>query len=494
MPPTSRIETDGNAGKMQWHRTSATFLFQLLDSHGFIPVCFVLFVALRAALVFLVPVEISSDAAWYLSTAVSIANGEGYSEAGYPTAYWPVGYPGFLGALFYLFGPDPLVGQIANLLMAGGSFFLQLELTRRIFRSESTARLSILLLTIYPNHIAYASFLLTEIYFTFLLLLGVYLYITQRGWIWVVVSGLVFGLATLTKPQVVFLPGFLVLFRIFGRQEKGVLRERLIQGAAIYLVMAAVLVPWAVRNSQVFGELILISTNGGATLLTGNNPSADGGYTENDPLVAQRDFSVRDQVESDRRAKELALQWIRDNPERFAVLIPLKIWHLWAKNGEAEWAYQGGYPQYEQYGYVFRTVRWVNQIFYSLLLIGSLLAVVLLINNRRNVVWPWVLVGYCLMIYLTVISIVFSGQPRFHFPAMPWIIMYAAWAADMYSRRQQPERYDAEVPENLQARDSGAPADTSSNVTLFRSLSAISGSSEPGPFSGRSSYFDTRPD
>jgi 4-amino-4-deoxy-L-arabinose transferase-like glycosyltransferase len=385
MLPTSRIETDGNAGNMQWRRASATFLFQLLDSHRLIPVCFVLFVALRAALIFLVPVEMSSDASWYLNRAVSIANGEGYSEAGYPTAYWPVGYPGFLGALFYLFGQDPLVGQMANLLMAAGSFFLQLELTRRIFRSESTARLSILLLTIYPNHIAYTSFLLTEIYFTFLLLLGVYLYITRPGWIWVVASGLVFGLATLTKPQVVFLPGLLVLFRIFGHEEKGDLRERLVKGVAIYFVMAAVLVPWAVRNSQVFGELVLISTNGGATLLTGNNPSADGSYTENDPLVAQRYFSVQDQVESDRRAKELALQWIRDNPERFAALVPLKIWHLWAKNGEAEWAYQAGYPQYEQYWYVFRTVRWVNQIFYSLLLIGSLLAVVLLINNRRKV-------------------------------------------------------------------------------------------------------------
>ncbi len=153
MPPTSRIETDGNAGNMQRRRTSAAFLFQLLDSHRFIPACFVLFVVLRAALIFFVPVEISSDASWYLNRAISIANGEGYSEVGYPTAYWPVGYPGFLGALFYLFGQDQLVGQIANLLMAAGSFFLQLELTRRIFRSESTARLSILLLTIYPNHI-----------------------------------------------------------------------------------------------------------------------------------------------------------------------------------------------------------------------------------------------------------------------------------------------------------------------------------------------------
>ncbi|SEN11274.1 Dolichyl-phosphate-mannose-protein mannosyltransferase [Nitrosospira multiformis] len=433
MPPHPETETVGNGNRSQWRYMYASSFLQVLDSSIFIPVCFTLFVALRAALIFFLPVEMSSDASWYLNRAINIARGEGYSEAGYPTAYWPVGYPGFLGVLFYLFGQDQLVAQLANLFMAVGSFFLQLELTRRIFRSEATTRLSLLLLTIYPNHIAYTSLLLTEVYFTFLLLLGIYLYIVQRGWIWILLSGLVFGLATLTKPQVLFLPGLLVLFRILSQEEKDRLREDLVKGIAIYLVMTVILVPWAVRNSQVFGEIVLISTNGGATLLSGNNPSADGGHVENDELVAQRNFSVQDQVESDRRARELAIQWIRDNPKRFIALLPLKAWHLWAKDGEAEWAYQAGYPQYEQYWYVFRTVRWVNQIFYVLLLAGSLLAAVLLINNRHRVIWPWVLIGYCLMIYLTMISIVFSGQSRFHFPAMPWAIMYAAWAFIMFS-------------------------------------------------------------
>ena len=149
-------------------------------------------------------------------------------------------------------------------------------------------------------------------------------------------------------------------------------------------MMAAVLVPWAVRNSQVFGQTVLISTNGGATLLTGNNPSADGSYIENDPLVAQRNFSVRDQVEADRRAKELALNWIKENPGRFIQLIPLKIWHLWAKDGEIEWGYQSEYPHYQEHRRIFRSVRWINQIFYSLLLAGSLGAAVLLIKNGRG--------------------------------------------------------------------------------------------------------------
>lgn len=425
MPPNQGIETV--VSDSQWRQNVAASLFQVLDSRTFVPACFVLFLALRALLICFVPIEMSSDASWYLSRALGIANGQGYSEGGYPTAYWPVGYPGFLAVLFYLFGQDQFVAQMANLVMAAGSFFLQLELTRRIFNSEATARLGVLLLTVYPNHIAYTPFILTEIYFTFLLLLGTYLYIARRGWVWIIISGVVFGLAALTKPQVVFLPGLLVLFGLFKQRDN--FHEQIVKGIALYVVMAALLVPWAVRNTQVFGEVVLISTNGGATLLTGNNPSADGGYGEKDPLIAQRNFSVQDQVESDRRARELALNWIRENPGRFMELVPLKIWHLWAKDGEAEWGYQAGYEHYQEYSHIFRSVRWINQIFYSLLLAGSFVALVLLVKNRRGVAWPWVLTGYCLMIYLTIISIAFSGQPRFHFPAMPWIIMYAAWAA-----------------------------------------------------------------
>ena len=95
---------------------------------------------------------------------------------------------------------------------------------------------------------------------------------------------------------------------------------------------------------------------------------------------------------------------------------------------------RSGYPHYEQNWQIFRTVRWINQIFYTLLLAGALVSVVLLAlikKGRANGpagAWPWMLIGYCLMIYLTLISAVFSGQPRFHFPAMPWVIMYAAWA------------------------------------------------------------------
>jgi hypothetical protein len=121
--PSSRTKITGSSRAGISEAGLSASLFRVLDSAYFLPACFALFLALRASLILLVPVEMSSDAAWYLGRASGIAAGEGYTEGGYPTAYWPVGYPGFLGVLFYLFGENALVGQAANLLMAAGTFF-----------------------------------------------------------------------------------------------------------------------------------------------------------------------------------------------------------------------------------------------------------------------------------------------------------------------------------------------------------------------------------
>lgn len=389
--------------------------------------CFAVFAGIRAALVVLVPLHMWSDAEWYLARAMNIASGEGYSEGGLPTAYWPVGYPGFLAGLFVVFGKASIVGKVANLVLACGTFYLVLQLTRNLFKSETAARIAVLLLAVYPNNAAYAPILLTETYFTFLLLLGTYLLLMQRGWAWSIASGLVFGLAVLTKPQIVFLPAILVGLQIISAQERISLVRSATAGIVVYVALVAVLVPWSLRNERVFGERVLLSTNGGMSLLIANNPSVHGGFDERDPLVAKARFSVADQVAADRRARALALAWISTNPGRFLVLMPLKAWELWWKDGEAEWAYQAGFPAYDRFKYAFRSIRIVNQLYYWLLLAAFLASLPRLFMRRDETRWPYSAFGILVVAYFTLISMVFSGQTRYHFPAMPWIIMYAGW-------------------------------------------------------------------
>ena len=117
----------------------------------------------------------------------------------------------------------------------------------------------------------------------------------------------------------------------------------------VYAAMAVIVLPWTVRNYLVFDAFVPVSTNGGFTLLTGNNPSAQGGYTDNDPLVRKVSHSVSGQVAADHLATSLALTWIREHPAAFVALIPKKVWRLWAPDGEGEWAFKSGFNHYDDY-------------------------------------------------------------------------------------------------------------------------------------------------
>jgi hypothetical protein len=401
----------------------------------FLPATATISVLLRLALIHLVPLEMFSDAEWYLGRAQNIASGFGYSESGIRTAFWPVGYPAFLALTFYLFGPTLLVGQYANLVLSLLSLLLIYLLARKFTRNEYTARISVLLLALYPNYFAYTSLTLSEIYFSFLLLLGVYLFITLRG-SWRILSvGIVFGLAALTKPQFVFIPAVLVGMAMLERHRAIGFSQSIVTGLLIYAVMAAILIPWAVRNTLLFGEVVLISTNSGVTLLTGNNPSARGSLSEHDPMVQARRFSVADQVAADKRAKALAFEWISNNPERFLQLIPLKVFHLWFMDGEAEWGYQAGFKNYEDSAWIFRVTRVLNQVYYFAILLAAILSLRLLVERHDSLWMPYFTFGYVFAIYLTLITVVFSGQSRFHFPVMPWLMIYAAWTLTVFVQR-----------------------------------------------------------
>ena len=155
--------------------------------------------------------------------------------------------------------------------------------------------------------------------------------------------------------------------------------------AAVVAFALVVVLPWSYRNYQTFGEWVWVSTNGGLTLLTGNNQSARGDYTQDDPLVTSIPRSVANQIEVDKEAKRRAVQWIKENPGRFVALLPLKAFRLWIPDGEAEWWYQAGYKMYDRYMFWFRTVRYINQVYYLSLLIMFIWTGWLLFAKKKRI-------------------------------------------------------------------------------------------------------------
>jgi hypothetical protein len=200
-----------------------------------------------------------------------------------------------------------------------------------------------------------------------------------------------------------------------------------LRAMAVTAVALVVVLPWTLRNYSVFGTFPLVASNGGMSLLAGNNPSVGGDYrhdfAEDDPLVASVKFTVADQIEADRRARALAFAWIRDNPGQFIALAPKKLFRLWAVDGEGEWGYQDT-AFYERNWAWFRAVRWTSQFFYlALLALFAAALAKLVMSNAR----PRDYYGAAIVATVSLISVVFSGQSRYHFPAMPFVIAYAGW-------------------------------------------------------------------
>lgn len=405
-------------------------LEHLLLARRAVPILLLIFLLPRIGVLFF-HVAPTSDAGWYFNQAMGLARGVGYAEGGVPTAYWPPGYPLALSLIFKIFSPSLLAAQLFNIACAVASAWLVLDLGRRAFSSEVTGRAALLLLAIYPNSIGYIPLLFTETFYTALLLGGCWIIVVCRGLKRLFLAGVLFGIATLVKAQSLVVIPMIFLVSVLREQAESRNYKKMVMEIALTIVFAAFIVfPWSYRNHQVFGEWIAVSTNGGMTLLTGNNPSARGDYTPDDPLVTSIPRTVATQVEVDREAKRRAINWITSNPEKFIGLIPLKIFRLWAPDGESEWFWQRGFKAYDRYEFWFRVVRVVNQVYYVALIVGFLIAGYLLFSGwlkapKSKIDW-WAL-PYFVALFPTAIAVVFSGQSRFHFPIMPFIMMVNGW-------------------------------------------------------------------
>lgn len=410
-------------------------------SRGALVALFALFIALRAAAI-LLDVNPTSDADWYYKRAADLAAGRGYvSINGAPTAYWPPGWPMAMSVAFRVLGTSTVTVGLLNLASAALAGWLTYDLARKLFGSELAGLIALLLLAVYPNSILYVPLALTEVFYTALLLAGCWLLIARKGALRLVFAGLVFGLATLVKAQTLVVIPLICLIGLLRdgnvvRRTPGVVAR----GAFIIAVAAMVVAPWTIRNHEVMGAWIPVSTNGGITLLTGNNDSARGGFTPEDPVVKALDARKGlTEMEYDAEASRLGKEWIKAHPAQFLKLMPMKLARLWGPDGEGQWAYETGSPAWKAAPWAFTLLRAANQLWYFALLGLFAVAAVLMVRHRRaegTRVIDWWLLPYGIALYPSAIAMVFSGQSRFHYPVMPFVCMAAGWVlAEWLTRR-----------------------------------------------------------
>jgi len=407
-----------------------------------VPAIVALAIALRLALIVLLPLRPFSDAAWYVARANEMAHGLGFQEAGHPTAFWPVGWPALLAGATSLTGSTIVACALVNMLAAVATVLLIGWFVRTAGASEGAARTAMLLYAIYPSPIVYTGAAVSETASTAVAMAAFALLIAgRRRWWMLALSGLLFGVGTLMRAQLMLFPigGIIALMLVFRDMRW---RDAVRAALVVHIALAAVVLPWSLRNERVLGSFVLVSTNGGVALFTGANDRATGEWFEweHTPLwdktgipFAER---VERQVELDNRFRTLAKDWIAAHPLRWSTLGLKKMALLWRKDSDAFWALDGTYPAWRP---AWTAAQVIDQLYYLLLL--ALAAWPLFVGARAVLRRDWAhaplaLLG-CMPVFVTLTAFGFTGQIRYHFPAMPFVAAAAGIAlAEAWRRRQ----------------------------------------------------------
>ncbi len=305
-----------------------------------------------------------ADGAFYQTVAERISQGLGYTwlwPDGVVTyaAHYPVGYPAMVGALYALFGAKQAVAMSFNALLGALSVFA-LHRIALACASRKSAAVAALLLALYPGLAAYTPALMTEGVTASLLTCGAWASMhagkswagTNIDWraeprksIWTALktffpAGLIFGAATLVRPQSVLLAPLFIWVSAGGIRNP----KRAAAGAAFTLAMALmVCTPWTARNCVRIKSCALVSVNGGWNLLIGADKESNGSWAPIKVPDACRE--VWDEAAKDACFGREAKRYILEHPGAWLSLIPSKLGATFNYRGAAGWYLHASNPQ-----------------------------------------------------------------------------------------------------------------------------------------------------
>lgn len=397
---------------------------------------------------------LSGDQFSYYHYGSEIARGRGYISyiTGEATAYYPIGYPAILGALYFVVLHTPIPD---NLLFATTLFHVALgtasvALAFVVGRALASVRVGLLaaaLLAVFPNVIYQVATVQLETTFIFFVLVTLAVIVThdwaagpptrQR----LLVFGASLGVAVLVRPfaavLLVGLAAALAAVKVGWR--------RTATAVAVPLgVVIAMSIPWTIRNAVHMDAFIPSSTNMGDTLCIDRNLDATGGFrfADHDGCV---DPGLPEVPRNSGNTKK-AIRFVLDHPDRELLQIVRRARFMFRDDHDGIVAVQtlgGGAFLSERVVDVAEPLAdWYFYVVVGLAAIG----IPALAGRQRR---PERLITASGFAGLLVIPLLLWGNPRFHLPLAPFLVVSAAFAIDRAWRRLDapaPEPEPAEAP------------------------------------------------
>lgn len=265
-----------------------------------------------------------ADETEYHVLAKNLAGGRGFrNEKGELTSYRPPGYPLLLTPL-YAVVPRPLAGKLLNSALLGLASFLLARFAAR--RHALAGVLTPLLFLGYPLLAFTASTLYAQVAALFLLavVMTALAGSDRVGPARAAGLGALWGLLILTVPSFILVSPLCVLLLLWqARPRFGAALPSALTFTALAVLPVGL---WSARNHALHGQFVLISTNSGISLITGNSPHAGADTGVNVDLSAYRaEADKLGEVAQDRYFKDEAKRWMRENPGAAARLYAAKV-------------------------------------------------------------------------------------------------------------------------------------------------------------------------
>jgi len=220
------------------------------------------------------------DQVSYDALAQSLLEGRGYSftenwypftPADTPTAHWSFIYPLYLAGTYLVTGYHPLVPRILQAIIAGAATCLLIYNIGRRTVGQTAALIGAGWAAVYIYFIYYNAALMTESFFIVVFLLTIKLGLdlreqpTLKNWL---LLGITFGLGTLLRQAFLLLLPFMFLWLLWELRS----RAKLWHMAVSAILVVLFIVPWTIRNYNVYNEFLPLNSNAGYAFFASTHP------------------------------------------------------------------------------------------------------------------------------------------------------------------------------------------------------------------------------
>ena len=361
-------------------------------------------------------VLIGPDAGAYDKLAANLLGGKGLILHEKIYSFRPYLFPLFLAGVYSLFGHSYLAAKIILAVISSFTCLLIYWLGKESF-GKNTGLIAMGISVIYPKFVYYSAYLCTETLYMFFLVLSFLFLIKYRHRLFlfnIVLAGVFFALASLTRSILFAFFPLVFIWLVIGMKDK---QKAFIRFLVFAFTVFFTMSPWIVRNHMMHHAFVPTTTEGGYSFWIGNNPLATGGgHCYSSDSVA---FDKLSEVDRDKLYYKMGFDFIKKNPSKFIQLSFNKFLRFWRICPHQRDEIKKGVIV--DLGIDLKYVI-IGGISFGLILPFFVFGLIV-----SRFMWRKLLLFHLLIIYYTLIHMMFFAVTRYRVAIMPFIIIIASY-------------------------------------------------------------------